>query len=318
MLLIHEWTHFPAQFRGGVLCVGNFDGVHIGHAQMLATGRDEAHKRGVPFTIMTFDPHPQTVLKPQMVRHPLLSFAQRQEHLKEFSPDVLLVVQPTREFLSIMPEDFLRNIVRGTATSGFGAILMVEGPTFSFGKAAGGHVEMLRQMGPALGFETIVVPTREEVLSDMTIFKVSSSVIRWMIERGRVRDAAKALGRPHTVRGEVVRGAQRGRTIGFPTANVRTMQMIPGPGVYAGEVVVDGKTHAAAISVGTNPTFGDNATTVEAFLLDFSADLYGRTIDLAFTHWVREMLTFAGVEPLVAQMTRDVALTRQLAGLTRS
>jgi riboflavin kinase/FMN adenylyltransferase len=321
---LRSWSEFPAKLRGGVLCVGNFDGVHIGHAAMLSTGREEARRRGVPFTIMTFQPHPATVLKPQVVRRPLITLEQRKELLAEFEPDVLIMLEPTRELLAILPEDFLCNIVRGAGAAGgeggegIGAVLMVEGPTFTFGRKARGDVRMLEALGPSLGFETIVVPTQERSLSDMTVINVSSTRIRWLIENGRVADAARALGRPHTLRGVVVEGAKRGRAIGFPTANIRTEQFLPGPGIYAGEAAVEGKKYSAAISVGTNPTFGENATTVEAYLLDFSSDLYGKTIDLAFHRWVREMLTFSGVEPLVAQITRDVDVTRKLMAGQRS
>jgi len=315
MKLISDWKQFPADARGGVLCVGNFDGVHIGHARMLATGRDEARRRAVPFTIMTFDPHPRAILKPGVVRQPLTTEPQRRALLAGFSPDVLLVVPTTREFLSISAEEFLRTIVRGDGHTGVGATLMVEGPTFTFGKGAKGTVQMLLQSGAACGFETIIVPTQECALTDLTLVKVSSTLIRWLVEHGRVADAARALGRPYTLQGKVVEGAKRGRAIGFPTANLETPQLIPGPGIYAGSAAFDGQTHRAAISVGNNPTFAGTTTTVEAFLLDFDGDLYGRTIDLAFHRWVREMYAFSGVPPLVAQMKRDVDLTRRLVPL---
>ena len=315
MRVISDWTEFPAGLRGGVLCVGNFDGVHIGHARMLATGREEAVRRGVPFTIMTFDPHPRVLLKPGVVRQPLTTEAQRRGLLAEFSPDVLLVVPTTREFLSMSAEDFLRTVVRGDGARGIGATLMVEGPTFTFGKGARGTVEMLQQSGAGYGFETIIVPTQERALTDLTLVKVSSSLIRWLVEHGRVADAARALGRPYTLQGKVVEGAKRGREIGFPTANIEAPQLIPGPGIYAGSAEIDGATHRAAISVGTNPTFDGKTTTIEAFLLDFDGDLYGRTIDVAFHRWVREMYAFSGVPPLVAQMNRDVDVTRRLVPL---
>jgi riboflavin kinase / FMN adenylyltransferase len=306
-----DWQSFPPDLRGGVLCVGNFDGVHVGHAAMLATGRAQATARHRPFTIMTFDPHPSTLLKPDTPRPPLTTVAQKHELLAEFSPDVLLVIPTTRVFLSLSAEDFLRQVVRGQGTSGVGATLLIEGRSFTYGRGAKGTIDTLQSEGPALGLEAIIVPTQEQSLSDMTIINVSSTAIRWLASQGRVADAARALGRPYTLRGTVVHGQHRGRTIGVPTANLQTPQLIPAPGVYAGRVVVDGKPYAAAISVGVNATFQSTATTVEAYLLDFSGDLYGRTLDVAFHAWLRDMYIFGGVTPLVTQMQRDIAWTRR-------
>ncbi len=312
MKVLNDWQAFPPELRGGVLCVGNFDGVHLGHAKMLSTGRAEASARGIPFTIMTFDPHPSLLLKPDVPRPPLTTMAQREELLAGFSPDVLLVIPTTRAFLSITADEFLGKIVTGQGGAGIGARMMVEGSTFTYGRGAAGTVQTLRAAGPTMGFETVIIPTQEQSLTDLTVAKVSSSLIRWLIGHGRVADAGRALGRPYTIRGTVIEGAKRGRTIGFPTANLQATQLLPAAGVYAGEAQVGGKRHRAAISIGDNPTFPGAATTLEAFLLDFDGDLYGATLDLAFHRWVREMAAFSGVGPLVAQMNRDVAWTRQI------
>jgi riboflavin kinase/FMN adenylyltransferase len=261
---------------------------------------------------MTFDPHPAVLLKPGVPRFPLTTLQQRQELLAGFSPEILLLVPTTREFLAITDEEFLRQIVCGDAASGMGATLLVEGPTFTYGRGAKGTVETLKKEGPSLGFETLVVPTQEQSLTDMSMIKVSSSAIRWLISQGRVADAAKALGRPYALRGTVVEGQKRGRTIGFPTANLESTQLVPAAGVYAGRAVIDGQSHPAAISVGDNPTFGGKTTTVEAFLLGFSGDLYGKVMELSFHAWVREMYAFAGVDPLVTQMNRDVEWTKRM------
>ncbi len=315
MKLLRDWKAFPKELRDGVLCVGNFDGVHLGHAEMLATGRKEAQARHSSFTIMTFDPHPTAILKPNVQRFPLTTFEQRLKLLTAFSPDVVMVVPTDREFLSITAEEFLKTIVRGDESAGIGARLMVEGPTFSFGRGAKGNVEMLTSMGGSLGFDTIIVPTQKQSLTDLTLVKVSSSLIRWLVEQGRVADAARALGRPYALRGTVVKGAQRGQALGFPTANLETTQLLPGPGIYAGQALVDGVPHRAAISIGNNPTFGAGRITVEAYLLDFTGDLYGKVLEVAFVRWVREMYTFAGTAPLVAQIRRDVDVTRRVIQL---
>jgi len=239
------------------------------------------------------------------VREPLTTLEQRLELLGAFGADVVIVVPTTREFLEMAAEDFLRDVTVG----GLGAKVMVEGPTFTFGRGAEGDVGMLSQK-----IETIVVVTQEAVLSDLTVVNVSSSLTRWLIEQGRVRDAAKCLGRAYTVRGEVVKGQQRGKGLGFPTANVAIRQLSPAEGVYAGRVQVDGgggREYKAAISVGMNPTFDGKTKTVEAFLLDFEGDLYGRVIDVSFEHWIRDVMAFGGVRPLVEQLKRDVEMVRK-------
>jgi riboflavin kinase / FMN adenylyltransferase len=313
MKVLNDWKTFPRELHGGVLCIGNFDGVHVGHARMLERGRDEARRRGTSFAIFTFEPHPSVVLKPGLVRHPLTTARQRESLLASFSPDVLLMVEPTPEFLSMTASAFLRDVVHGDGSHGLGAKVLVEGPTFTFGRGAKGTVATLQQEGAALGFQTIVVPTQEQSLTDLTVVKVSSSVIRWLIGQGRVADAQRALGRPYTMEGRVVEGAKRGREIGFPTANIQTEQLVPAAGVYAGRARVEGSEYVAAISIGDNPTFGSSAgTTVEAYLLDFEGNVYGKTMEVEFHKWVREMISFSGVGPLVAQMKEDVKWTRQV------
>jgi riboflavin kinase / FMN adenylyltransferase len=310
-MILNDWTRFPPAARGGVLSIGNFDGVHLGHARMLTRGRAAAAAAGVPLTIMTFDPHPNALLKPQAVRPPLSDPGQRVELLQRFSPDVLLVIPTTREFLAVTPEAFLTEVVQRA----IGAAHIVEGPSFTFGRGARGTVDLLQQAGPTHGFVTTIVPTEEVALSDLTLAGVSSSLIRWLLEHGRVADAAKCLGRPYGLRGTVVEGQKRGRGIGFPTANLATKQLVPAAGVYAGRAVTVAGTYRAAISVGTNPTFRGTVTTVEAYLLDFDGDLYGQGMELEFHRWIREMIPFGGVPQLVNQMNRDVALTRETIAL---
>lgn len=310
MIVLSDLTLFPPNLRGGVLCVGNFDGVHVGHSLMLQTGRQLADQMRCPFIIMTFDPHPSILLKPNTDRRPLSTIEQRHELLAQFSPDAIIIIPTTPEFLAISADDFLRTIIHDRlATRHF-----VEGQNFTFGHFAQGNVSTLEQQGPQLGFGVTCVPLVTRSLSDCTLVNVSSSLIRWLVEQGRVADAARCLGRPYTLRGPVVEGFKRGRTIGFPTANVATTQLIPASGIYSGAAVLpSGQSHPAAISIGTNPTFAGKTITVEAFLLDFSADLYGQTIDLQFHHWIREMVKFAGVNPLVQQMQRDVQRVRQFS-----
>ena len=157
------------------------------------------------------------------------------------------------------------------------------------------------------------MPTQETSLCDLSVVNVSSSLVRWLIGHGRVRDAEKCLGRPYALSGPVVHGQHRGKSLGIPTANVAPAQLLPAPGIYAGLARLAGdRSFKAAISIGDNPTFHAAGTSVEAHLLDFSGDLYGQAIEIEFHRWLREMLPFAGAEPLVRQMRRDIEETRRV------
>jgi len=312
MLLIHDAREFPSSARGGVLCVGNFDGVHAGHARMLQEGRRIASETNRPFVIMTFDPHPMSVLKPSLPRPPLMTLEQRIEALSVFGPAVLWMVQTNREFLAISVEEFLQKIVHDLLN----AVHVVEGPSFTFGRGAAGDVEMLRKAGAQLGWQTTVVQTAQATLQDMTLVDVSSTLVRWLISQGRVADAVQMLGRPYTLRACVIHGAKRGHELGYPTINLDITQLVSCDGVYAGRAVIDGSDYPAAISVGTNPTFDGSARTVEAFLLNYQGDeLYGRTVDLEFHLWIRDQERFSGAEALREQIGRDVEFVRDFDGL---
>jgi riboflavin kinase/FMN adenylyltransferase len=305
MKVIRDWRGFVEEggVRGGVLSVGNFDGVHVGHGAMLSAGRAEATRRGVAYTVMTFDPHPGAILRPQSPRAPLTTIEQRVELLGGYGPEVVIVVPTTKEFLGMSAEDFLGEVVAGA----IGAKLMVEGASFTFGRGAKGNNAMVASEGGKYGVELLTVGTQEVVLSDLTVVPVSSSLTRWLVSQGRVADAGKCLGRAYGVRGEVVKGEQRGRTIGFPTANVKSGQLLPAAGVYGGRCrLPGGEEKRAAISVGANVTFGATVATVEAYLLEYSGDLYGQTVEVLFDRWLRDMWAFGGVEALVRQIGRDV------------
>lgn len=300
-------AEFPSAARGGVLSVGNFDGVHLGHQQMLSTAAAIAQREDCPLVILTFDPHPLAVIKPEIKRSGLLTLSQRLDLLAGFSPDVLVVQQADAAFLSMVADDFLRHIVRDT----FAARWMVEGPNFTFGHRAQGTVQTLIERGHEFHFQATIVATATTALSDLTLVDVSSSLIRWLIAQGRVRDAAITLGRPYAIRGRVEHGAARGRTIGWPTANIQTQQAIPAAGVYSGWGILGAKRYPAAISIGNNPTFAGAPSTLEAHLLDFSGDIYGHEVELQFFRWLRDQQKFASVDALKRQIELDVAHVRQ-------
>lgn len=301
------------------ITIGNFDGVHLGHAALVRSAREAVGASGRVLAI-AFDPHPMTVLRPGTVPALLSTFEQRTSWLKAIGADEVQPLIPTDELLGQSPREFVRSMMER-----FGAQFVVEGEDFRFGHRRAGSVATLRELEGQFGHRTIIVPPVEVALADQSIVRVSSSLIRWLLERGRVRDAALLLGRPFELRGKVVQGDQRGRTIGFPTVNLAHSDLLlPADGIYCGRAYFTRRDHAAlstpnvecsfpaAISVGTKPTFGTHPRTCEAHLIGFEgfADEYGWPIRLQFHDWLRDQLKYPGTEPLIAQLHRDVAATK--------
>ena len=295
--------HLPA---GGVVSIGNFDGVHRGHQSLLRSATDLKTATAAPATVVvTFEPHPRTVLRPQHAPARLTSAARKRELLAQAGVDALVVLAPSREVLDLSAEQFWR-ILRDAVRPAH----LVEGASFTFGKDRLGTIDRLREWSAAAGVQLHVIDPVTVALLNMLEAPASSSMIRWLLERGRVRDAAICLGRPHELEGLVVPGARRGRELGTPTANLKCDgQLVPADGVYAGKCSVDGRAWPAAVSIGTNPTFGENPRAVEAHLIGFSGDLYGRTLRLQLLDWQREQRTFAGIEPLKAWIAQDLRET---------
>ena len=302
--------------------MGNFDGVHRGHLKLLNECRRLAQTTGKPLAIATFDPHPLTVLNPAAAPPRLTSPAIKTERLAAQGVDELIVLPPTPDVLNTTAEQFweiLSDVARVSH--------MVEGETFTFGKGRTGTIARLREWAARDGVGLSIVDAEEAVLLDLSIVPVSSTLVRWLIAHGRARDAAILLGRPYALHGTVVEGFKRGRTIGIPTANLRTDdgQLVPADGVYAGRCEIDGHSYPVALSIGTLPTFGQtNSRQIEGHLIGFDGDLYGRTIQIDVLDWVREQVKFNGVEALKGQIARDVeeikrrasaVPCRQIAGL---
>lgn len=295
---------------GSVMSIGNFDGMHLGHARILETMRSLGDATpGARLAIATFEPHPLTVIRPQLAPPRLTPPAVKRKLLDQDGVDDLVILPPTSQVLDLTAEQFwaiLRDEVRPTH--------LVEGSTFNFGKNRGGTIESLRAWSAQSHVQLHTIPGVEVPLLDLHVVPVSSTLIRWLISYGRMRDAAICLGRPYALQGNVIRGHARGRQIGVPTANLAVLdQLIPSEGVYAGQSTIEGQTYPAAISIGTNPTFGDDQQQVEAHLIGFSGDLYDRVIEVEITGRLREQCRFDGVESLKRQIDRDLALTRDAA-----
>ncbi|HAA48113.1 MAG TPA: bifunctional riboflavin kinase/FAD synthetase [Planctomycetaceae bacterium] len=285
--------------RGGFVSIGNFDGVHNGHKRIAQKLVDAAVAAGVPSVVMTFDPHPIQLLRPDSAPPLLSSIEDRANWLGELGVDVLMAFSTTIEMLALKADEFFNQVVVGElAAKG-----MVEGPGFFFGKDRKGNVDVLASLCQAVGIELdIVEPARWD--GDL----VSSSRIRSSLsDGGDVASAASLLGRPYAVRGLVVAGEGRGRELGVPTANLASIStLIPADGVYVGSVVVDGRPQPAAIHVGSNPTFGEIERKVEVHLLAFDGDLYGRELVVEFLDRVRDTRTFDSVEQLQEQLSSDI------------
>lgn len=300
-------------------CIGNFDGVHRGHAALLAAARGRVGSGGRVVAV-TFDPPPAEVLGRPGPQRRLANAERRGALLREAGADEVLLLATTPELLGLDPQAF---ILRLRSIVPFG--LVAEGPDFRFGRGRSGGLDTLAAIGDREGFEVVEVPAVEVPLPDGTLVPVRSSIVRWLLARGRVSDAAALLGRSHLVAGRVVRGDQRGRHLGCPTANLEHGQvMLPREGVYAGVATLpDGREAAAAISVGRKETFAsaDAQAVCEAHLIgvDLPLDAYGWPLELAFGRWIRGQAPFPSAESLVAQMARDLAaVSRWWQGVRRS
>lgn len=290
------------------ITIGNFDGVHLGHAALLQAARNAAGENG-RVVALCLHPHPATILRPGKAPPRLSTFEQRQRWLGQAGADEVVEIRPTRDFLSQSPEDFIAAIARQ-----FQPKFIIEGPDFRFGRSRAGSIDTLQQFEPAFQYQTRIVQPVEAALVDQSVVVVSSSMIRWLVSMGRVEDAARLLGRPYELVGTVVRGEQRGRSIGTPTANLDAGDLLlPADGIYRGTALRDSREYPAAISVGTKPTFGNHHPRLcEAHLLDFhgGADDYNWPITIRFTHWLRDQLAFSSVDLLIDQLQRDVEQVR--------
>ena len=304
----------PSGWGRCVVTIGVFDGVHRGHAQLIGRAVQRARARGVPSVVVTFDPHPAELIRPGTHPAQLTTFARRSDLVEQLGVDAFCVLPFTDELSRMSPEGFVHSVL----VERLHAAEVVVGQNFTFGYKAAGDVALLERLGGRYGFAV----DGEALLSEADV-TFSSTYIRSCVDAGDVAAAAAALGRPHRVEGVVVRGDGRGTDLGYPTANVAPPMYaaIPGDGVYAawftvlgrgpvmGELV-PGQRRAAAVSIGTNPTFSGRTRTVEAFVLDTQADLYGQHVAVDFVARLRGMEHFASVDELIEAMAVDTDSAR--------
>ena len=287
-----------------IAAIGNFDGVHLGHQRLLGRLVDAARERSGPSLVITFEPHPVKILAPDQELALIMPYTDKLALFERLGVDQTLVIRFTRTFAAMDSERFIRDVLHRQLR----LCHVLVGPDTRFGRDRGGGFAQIARLGAALGFTAETIPP--VVIDGIT---VSSTAVRERIAGGKVEDAARLLGRYHRVAGQVVRGARRGRRLGFPTANLHTAnELLPGDGVYAGVAHWRGGRYEAVVNIGLKPTFGGKQRTVEAHLLDFDGALYGERVRLDFVARIRAEQRFRSVDELSCQIRADIVRGRSL------
>lgn len=296
----------PEALAHPVIAIGNFDGVHRGHRAVIGTAIDQARSLGRPALAMTFEPHPRAFFRPDEPMFRLTPEPMKLRRLAETGLDGAVVLPFNAAIAGLEAEAFVADLLVGQ----LGVSMVVAGYDFHFGKGRGGSPSFLREAGQRHGFPVEIVPP---LLDEGA--QISSSVIRAALAQGRVEQAAHMLGAPWAVEAEVIHGDKRGRELGYPTANMRLDPATTlAHGIYAVTVTIDGVTHKGVASHGRRPTFDDGAPRLETFIFDFSGDLYGRVLTVAFHAYLRPELKFDSIDALIAQMDIDSARARAALG----
>ncbi|WP_435007587.1 riboflavin biosynthesis protein RibF [Tundrisphaera lichenicola] len=311
MITIEDFAGVPPEVRGAYVAVGNFDGVHRGHAHLLERLRARADAVGSPALALTFDPPPVAVLRPEAAPAPLTWMERRVELMKAAGATGVGVFRTGPWLLGLTAREFFDRVI----LEQLGARGMVEGPTFGFGRDRGGDAQILGSWCEQAGLDfEIATPT------DDAGGIISSSRIRKALAEGSAAEAARLLGRPHRIRGLVTHGAGRGAGIGVPTANLDGIDtLIPDDGVYAVRAYLPGESKpiAGACNIGPNPTFGEQIRKVEAHLIDFRGDIYGRSIELDILERLRGTRRFEGLDDLLGQIRTDIEKSREICMRTQ-
>jgi riboflavin kinase / FMN adenylyltransferase len=310
MILIEDLQNLKKPLKNVVLTIGNFDGVHRGHLTLFEKVKERAKAVRGPSAVMTFEPHPIRVMKPGNGPRLITPTPQKLELIKKAGIEVLLCIPFTEDFAAISARDFVKAIL----VDKIGIRELVVGYDYTFGHNREGNISLLREMGDQMGFAVHLVGP---VHVDHAL--VSSTSIRMLIQEGRLNEASVLLGRSYQLQGTVVKGHDRGgKLLGFPTANLLVRdELLPKVGVYAVTVLIEGKTYDGVTNIGYNPTFQDQALSVETHILDYSEELTGRTIRINFVKRLRDEKKFPGIKELVNQIDRDVEEAREVLAEVR-
>ena len=307
MKIIRGFPEKEERLKTPIIALGNFDGVHLGHQEILKRVVEKARRKGGTGIVVTFEPHPLKILSPGKCPPLIISFREKAELLEQAGIDILACLHFDREFAGLNPSEFVDKII----VEGIGAKEVFVGYDFAFGKGREGDTNTLKKLGKKFGFDVNVVePIR---VANKT---VSSTLIRNLIREGNVREASIYLGRYYSVRGRIIGGDKRGRKLGFPTANIHPHhELIPKEGVYTGEVHLhDNKNYKSLINIGTRPTFGEHELNIEAFIFDFDKDIYGEFLKVSFLERIRDEVRFETSELLISQMTEDLKKAKKFFG----
>ncbi len=302
---IYSPADLPLKLKAPVVTLGNFDGVHRGHRKLLEETLSLAEELGGTPMVVTFEPHPRRVLRPEADLKLLTTFEERLALLREAGLKAALVIPFTSALSKLEAEEFVEEyLVYGLALQG-----LVVGYDYRFGRRRRGDTALLQTLGERYGFTVKVVPPQK-----VGGVVVSSSLIRELLERGKVEEAARLLGRPYSLTGKVIRGQARGRLLGFPTANLEVPpeKLIPARGVYAVRVNFQNRDYAGVMNIGLKPTFGEKVLSIEVHLFDFEGDLYGQTLRVAFIAYLRPEKKFPSPAALRSQIAKDCQKAREI------
>ncbi len=306
MQAIRDATASTELPRGVIATIGNYDGVHIGQRSVLAMVTDRAREVGAPSAVITFDPHPLSIVRPDAAPPRIVTLAQKEELLADVGIDYVLTIRFSHEFANTRARSFVRDFLHGKLA----AAEIYVGSRFSFGRAREGDVDLLREMGKRLGFAAVEV---DEVRTHGA--RVSSSRIRGLVQEGRIEEANELLARPYVMTGSIARGDRMGQRLGWPTINLAPEnELYPQNGVYVTEVYFPSfeATFRSVTNIGTRPTVYENyQRVIESHILDFSSDVYGERVDLSFCRHLREEKLFSSMMDLSAQIGRDAAAARE-------
>jgi len=310
MDVITDLQNFPPSLSGTIATIGNFDGVHLGHQTIFRMLRERAHEIDGTSVVLTFDPHPLKILAPQHCPPLITPTAKKLSLMQACKLDVVVCLPFTKDLANLTPTAFVEDVLVGV----FGIQEIYVGYDFAFGKGRQGTISLLHQLGSRYGFRVSMV---EPITVDGKV--VSSSSIRQWVQQGAVDEAAVLLGRLYSLGGRVVEGYQKGRELGFPTANVHsTYELIPHRGVYAVLVDWQGRRYEGVANIGYNPTFGRTQLSIEIHLFDFAQQLYDETVEVHFVKKIRDERAFPSVADLITQIGQDVEAARTLLAAYRA
>ncbi len=313
MKIIQSFSDCGDVSKGCVLTIGNFDGIHLGHQEIINFAHQKAVQRSVQLIAMTFEPHPVAILYPEKAPGVLTPLEVKENQLEKLGVDCLIVLKDSAELLNLSPEDFVKNVI----VEHIQPSMLVEGDDFNFGAARAGNNQTLQRLGAEYGFESHILPSKAIKLSTGQVVRVSSTMIRYMLESGHVSDAHAALGRPYRLIEKIIHGRGVGTKLGFPTLNMQVpKQVIPAEGVYAGfvylgdtleDVLNSEKKYPAVYSLGQARTYGNEfPLLIEAHLLDENVpDIAGKYMTMDFIRHIRNQHKFKSPEELSAQIKQD-------------